>query len=253
MCSQRSLSEPGLQPEAGTFLSRAMSQGNATFGPLWTPTYIDIDCDSTFKNVDPATTPDPDDCVHEELQVYTQVSTTQQVGYLIAEYDVSFEEPVYQPHSSVLPISTGPGVRVTLADQNLYAVGDDIVLTDPSNVLGFNFTLFTGQIYRMVFDLQGSTAPTGATFVSWINASVAFKSAVATSTAITTPFPLIGGTVLYGVVASNSLELYTSLEAAIGGNGSGQLFAKTATTVSGSYNFDVALVRYGVTTLPQIQ
>lgn len=253
LCSQRSVSEPGLQPEAGTFLPRSMSQGNASFGPLWAPSYIDIDCDSAFRNVDPATTADPDDCIHEELQVYTQVNSAQQVGYLFAEYDISFEEPVYQPHSTSIPISTGPGVRVVLTDQATYAVNDDIALLDAQNVLSLATTP-NGTIYRMVFDLQGSTAPTGTTFANLANTIVAARATTTTTTATATQLAFVGGMTLYAVVVGSALQFYTSLDAAVNGSGTGQVFARTLSTVAnGSYQFDCAVIRYGVSTLSTVQ
>lgn len=248
MCSQHSVSEPGLTPEAGTFLPRAMSQGNAAFGPLWAPLFIDIDCDPEYKNVDPATTADIDDCIHEELQVYTQVNAVQQVGYLFAEYDISFKEPVYQPHSTLMPIVTGPGQRI-LAVDGASAVNDDWVLS--TTLFG---QLPIGTIIRAVFDIQGSRAGTGATFANLLLTAVSFRNTVTTTQSVTTALPLVGGATFYLVCQSGSTaNVYTSLTAAINGNGSGEVYINTLTTADGAYNFDAQIVRYGVAQLPVIQ
>jgi hypothetical protein len=253
LASQRSVSEPGLQPESGTFLQRAMSQGNAVFGPLWTEHYIDIDCTNEFQLIDPTTTSDIDDCVHEELQVYTQINSAQQCGYLFAEYDVSFMEPIYQPHSTSLPIATGPGVRVVLSDQvNINAVNDDWALVDNSGTLGLN-NVPNGTIYRCVFDLQGSTSATGATFANQLIVSTNARATTTTFSLANTNIQMIGGFTAYGVVFGTLLTMYTSIEGAINGVGSGQLFHRTAVTVSGAYNFDMALVRQGVATIATVQ
>lgn len=252
LCSNRSVTEPNLQPEAGNFLPKAMSQGNAVFSPLWTPTYIDIDCDADWHLVDPATSVDIDDAIHEELQVYTQVSVAQQVGYLVAEYDVEFKEPIFAPHSTLIPIATGPGVRVTMTDVlAVNNISDDWLLT-PTAGITFG-SVPNGSIYRGVLDLQGSTAATGTTFNNMLNYNVLYRTTTAVQTTSVTGFALVGGTTLYFVVVGNNTEVYTSIEAATNGNGSGQLFFQTATTAIGTYLFDMALIRYGPGQLPAVQ
>jgi hypothetical protein len=245
LCSQHSVSEPGLQPESGTFLQRAMSQGNASFSPLWTPNYIDITTDAQWRLVDPATTVDLDDCILEELQVYTQVNASAQVGYLIAEYDISFKDPIFQPHASQIPFPTGPGVRVSFTDATaVNAIGDDVIWDDPLGALSFA-TTSNGTIFRGVFDLQGSAAGAGTTMNNAFNAGVFYRTNTTTLANSTSSHTMIGGRVIYLVVAGSSVYAYTSLEAAANGSGTGQLFWRTASTGKGTYLLDCTLVRYG--------
>lgn len=253
LASSKSCSEPCLAPEAGSFLQRAMSQGNAVFSPLWMHTYIDIDCDGSWKLVDPTTTGDLDDNIHEELQVFTQVSSAQQCGYLYAEYDVSFQEPIYQPHSTSIPIATGPGQRVIIAETaGVNAPLDDWLVTEPAGLLNLS-TVANGTIYRGVFDLQGTTVATGATAGNLVTTATFSHGTTTTFLATQTNLPLVGGTTLYFVVQGTSMEVYSSMEQAITGIGSGQLFVRTATTVAGAYNFDFALVRVGNNLITTVQ
>jgi hypothetical protein len=251
MCSQRSVTEPGLRPEAGTFLNRAMSQGNAAFSPLWTGSYIDIDTDGEFRLVDPTSSADLDDAIHEELQVYCQTSVSGQVGYLIAEYDISFKEPIFQPHSTSIPISTGPGMRVVLTDAaGINSNLDDWNLVDSFGLLGLG-TIPNGTIYRGVFDLQGSSPPTGGTFANSFAINLETKATTSTVTRTPVPLPLVGGTTLYFLVEATNLKVYSSLEGAIANTD--QIFFRLATTEIGAYGFDMALVRQGKLNLTQIQ
>lgn len=253
LCSQHSVSEPGLQPEAGNFLPRAMSQGNAAFSPLWTPSYIDIACDGSWKLVDPTTTSDIDDTIHEELQVYTQVSVAGQVGYLFAEYDVSFQDPIYTPHSTALPIFTGPGQRVTLASNlAVNALNAAWNLAEVSGTGAF-ISAVPGTIFRAVFDLQGSSASGGTTFAAALFTTTYRHDTVATigNNAIVTP--LNGGLTVYFVTNGANVFVYVSLEAAVNGSGTGQLFHNLPTTTVGAFNFDLAMVRIGTSSLPSIQ
>jgi len=253
MCSQSSCTMPGLQPEGGTFLPRAMSQGNASFGPLWAANYIDITCDGMFRSIDPTTSVDLDDAIMAELQIYTQVNATQQVGYLFAEYDISFKEPVYAQHSLTIPITTGPGLRVTLSEPGVGVVNADFVMNDPSGTLGLA-TSRNGTIWRLVFDLQGSTAPTGATFANLVNVATTSRSTATTFVTHMTDLPFIGGLTLYAVTNGTELALYTSMEGAVAGSGTGQLFYRTVTTITpGAFNFDAQLVRIGTVAIATIQ
>lgn len=253
LTSSHSVSEPVLNPNSGTFLQRAMSQGNATMGPLWMENWIDIDCGDDWKLVDPATTADPDDCIAEELQVFSQTSVSGQVGYLYAEYEIEFCNTMFTPHSTQLPIYTGPGLRCVLTDAAaVNAVGDDVTFIDPSNSLALS-TIPNGSIYRAVLDIAGSTAGTGSTLANYANVTTAFRTNLTTPTTATTALPFVGGLTLFLVVVGSGVYAYTSLEAAINGNGSGELFVRTATTGAGSFAFDVALIRYGVSTLPTTQ
>jgi len=230
-----------------------MSQGNASFGPLWAANYIDITCDGMFRSIDPTTSVDLDDAIMAELQIYTQVNATQQVGYLFAEYDISFKEPVYAQHSLTIPITTGPGLRVTLSEPGVGVVNADFVMNDPSGTLGLA-TSRNGTIWRLVFDLQGSTAPTGATFANLVNVATTSRSTATTFVTHMTDLPFIGGLTLYAVTNGTELALYTSMEGAVAGSGTGQLFYRTVTTITpGSFNFDAQLVRIGTVAIATIQ
>lgn len=253
LCSSHSVSEPCLQPEAGTFLARAMSQGNASMGPLWMENHIDIQTGNSWYMVDPTTTTDPDDAIAEELQVYVQTQTVGQVGYLYVEYEIEFSQLTYQPHSTSIPISTGPGVRVVLNDAAATnAANDDWSLADSAGTLGLA-TLANGSIFRAAFDLQGSSCYTGSTFGAGFRTLTASRSNTLTTTSFTTAQPIVGGSTFYLVVNGTNMQVYTSLEAAVNGNGSGQVFMSSAGTVVGTYNFDCQLIRQGISTISTVQ
>lgn len=253
LCSSHSITEPCLQGESGTFLQRAMSQGNAAIGPLWMENYIDIDCKGNWLMVDPLTNSDLDDCIAEELQVYVQTQIAGQVGYLYAEYEIEFSQLTFQQHSLAIPIYTGPGLRVTLTDSLAVNVAnDDWNLSDPTNTLALASTN-NGSIFRAVFDIQPSIPYTGGTFATGFRIGSIYHSTVSVTSTITNTLPLTGGTTLYLVILGTTLAAYTSLEAAINGNGTGQVFLTNASTAIGSYVFDVALVRIGTALMPTVQ
>lgn len=253
LCSSHSVSLPCLQGESGTFLQRAMAQGNASLGPLWMENYIDIKCGNEFLMVDPGTTPDLDDAIAEELQVYVQSSAIGQVGYLYADYEIEFKDLTYQPHASVIPIPTGPGVRARLVDvAGINAINDDWNLSDVDGTLSAAVT-GNGTIFRAVFDRSGSLTANPATFANQLVVGISGRTNTTTFQTDTSNLVMAGGTTLYLVIAGSRILVYTSLEAAINGNGTGQVFFRTATTSSGNYFFDCAIVRYSAASIATVQ
>jgi len=252
LTSLKSPSMPQLQGESGTFLQRALTQGNAVFAPLWTPTYIDIDCDGEWRLVNPATTSDIDDTVPEELGVFTQVATSGQVGYLWAEYSIDFKGALYQPQSTLIPVPTGPGLRVTLQDvAAINAANDDVLVADVGDVLSIS-TTGGGAIYRFILDYPTMSPGTGATAANMWH--VAVRSVTTTTgsavQATTWAVPAVGGLALYlKCINVGVIQVFTSLEAAVAGSGSGQLFYRTATTTASSFAGDAYLVRIGESNL----
>lgn len=253
LASARSITQPALSGELSNFLPRALTQGNASMMPLWEHGYIDIDCsDREWKKVDPTTTTDIDDNVHEELQVYFSSATALTSGYLIAEYECTFNEPVYQPHSTNIPISFGPGTICAFSENSaINAAADDWNLKCDS---GLDLSSIpSGTILRSVLDLVGSVAPTGATFNNLLNAAV-FSHSTTTAFGVQTVItPLVGGMVFYLVTDSATVKVFSSIENARTGIGSGQLMHRTATTLAGTYRMVVTLVGLDPGTMTSVQ
>jgi hypothetical protein len=228
-----------------------MSQGNACFSPLWQPAFIDIDCPQDgFKLVDPTTTSDLDDCIHEELQVFTSAAVAGQVGYLVAEYDISFQEPIYQPHSTALPLATGPGQRTTIGDNSAPAANDAVQWT-ATGLPAFGI----GHVYRIVIDIGGSSAPAGLTLANmWSTITTAHATTTTFAALSNQNLPVVGGFTVYGVMnPSGLMHLYVSLEAAVTGSGTGQIYYRFASLGTGTYTVDAQTVRIGITSFPSVQ
>ena len=241
LCSQHNCTQPCLSGEAGTFLARAMSQNNAVFTPVWQRAAIEIDCArKEWCLVDPTTNNDLDDNIYEELQVYTQLSSSQQPGFLVAEYVCEFKDPIYQPHSTTIPLATGPGLRATFVDVSAAnSIGDDWTLscTTPLTLSQIN----NGTIYRAVFDLQGSTAASPATFNNQLHANYQYRTALATTTNTSIGVPMVGGLTVYLKVVGSAVQVYATIEDAVAGGT--QMFFRTASTSAGTYLFDLQQVR----------
>lgn len=253
LASAHSVTQPALSGELSNFLPRALTQGNASMGPLWEHGHIDIDCSkSDWRLVDPTTSVDLDDNIHEELQVYYSAATALTAGYLFAEYVCEFSDPVYQPHSLTIPISFGPGTACILSDNNtVNAIADDWNLRFDS---GLSISsIATGTIFRAVLDVVGSAAPAGATLNNLLNSAVFSHSTTTTFGIQTVVCPLVGGQVFYFVVDSATVKVYGTIENARTGIGSGQLVHRTATTDRGTYRMIVTLVGLDPSAMTTIQ
>jgi len=254
LCSGDNINQPALQPEASNFLQRALVSGNGVMGPLWMPLTMEIYTDAIRRFLDPLVNVDINENIFCELQCYTNIGTTAQPGYLWLDYEVELTCPMLTPHTTTIPIASGPGQRAILTDTSTTnAIGNAVSLLETTTT-GLN-NLNSGAIYRCVFDIQGSSAPAGSSFGSmWgydVNSIVSAPTPTFASTS--TGFAVTGGFVFYLVVFSGSFRVYATLEGAVGGSASTQIVYLQATTGSGAYFVDYALVRQSGKNFPNVQ
>lgn len=254
MCSSDNIAEPCLAGESLSFLSRALVTGNGVLAPLWIPAKMQIQTDNVWRHVDPTVSSDINENILAELQVYVQVASAQQVGMLWLEYVCEFRRPMLAPHLTQLPISSGPGTRMVVQDLASYSVGQAIIVQDfgSSGLFGGP----GGSIFRLVIDLQGVSFFAGSNAANaWKTTTVVINTAGSGIVTSSSGVTIIGGMVVYAVLSqgNNYASLYSSIEAAINGGGSGSLVAATSTTGTNRYTVDAQLVRLGVSVISQIQ
>ncbi len=241
MCSTRTVKEPFLDGSATSFLSRALSQGNAVACPLWKETYLEVDCGAEWSVVDALIDADIDDCIQEEVQCYATCDSSITAGILMVHYTVEFKDPLYTYHPTMIPVPQGNGFFCTLQDNSaVNAVTDAIVLASASPaVTGGN-----GSVYRLIFRPTASVLPTGpANWAAYASVQTIIGATTTTSAAVSSTITMTSGTTLYGKLGSGGLALYTSYEHAVAGSVSGLLIYQTATTAAGTLSFIAALVR----------
>lgn len=243
MLSTSTVKEPFIASGTTTFLGRALSQHNAVATPIWKEATIELSGATEWSVVDALIDSDLDDCIAEEVQVYSTCDSTVDAGILIFHYEIEFKDPLYVYHPTVIPVPNGNGAGITAFDDTaVNAINDTIRLTGTSTpLMGGN-----GSIYRFVFQQAKSILPTGPANWSAVAASqvtIGFNS-VGTSSSITN-ITLVAGTTLYGVLSGSFIALYSSYEAAAGGTQNGQLLYQSATTAVGTWAFLVQMVRLG--------
>jgi len=242
MCSTRTVKEPFFDGNSSTFLSRALSQGNALATPLWKEAALEVPCSGEWSVVDALLDSDLDDCIQEEIQCYATSDYTGQAGIFMLHYEVEFKDPLYTYHPTLIPVPIGNGAITTAADNSaVNAVGDAVALTQ---LTGPNWGTQDGSIYRLVFRMEASTRPTGP--ASWgLVADVQDTAALTRTTVGTqqTNIPLNTGSVLYGKLINGSMYLYSDYDTATSGALAGMLNYRVATTAGGVWAFHIHLVR----------
>ncbi len=241
MCSTRTVKEPFLDGGASSFLSRALSQGNAVASPLWKETYLEVDCGPEWSVVDTLIDSDIDDSIQEEVQCYATCDSATTAGILMMHYTIEFKDPLYTYHPTMIPVPQGNGFFATLQDNSaVNATTDAIVLANASPP----FTGGNGSIYRLIFRQAASTLPTGpATWAGYANVQTIVGATTTTTAATSTAISMAPGTTLYGKIGSGGLAVYVSYEHALVGGTGGLLTYQTATTAVGTLHCIAALVR----------
>ncbi len=223
LCVTREILEPCENGSNTAFLGRVMSRGMCSIGPLWRNHSVVIECDQQWRNVDAFVGSDYDDNVMCELQAYTQASSADTAGYLLIDYELEYRKPMYQPHSSSLPISTGVGVSYTLADSSSTPTANNAVQLTNTSITA----LSNGSVFRFVISVDQSTLATGTTAANAWNVGTGVNTNLSTVTTTGTNITISNGQAIYLLVVGSSIYAYASYEQALVGTSSGQLYYRT--------------------------
>jgi len=219
----------------------------AIMGPLWNNHAIEIDCDKDFRLIDPFNTTDVAKHIFGEVQAYTLSSATDTAGYLLIDYELEFKTTMFTPHSLTLPLTSGPGASYTLVDSSTTPTLNNAVQLTNNTIYT---TYGTGTIWKAYINADESTPATGTTLANAWNTCVAFGSSTTATTLQTVTFPIVDGQAIYLVSSqSSNLYAYVSLEAAINGDASGQLYYRTTGSTAASWNVNAYFVRLGLYSL----
>lgn len=245
MTSVKSAKLPFISGSLSSFLSRALSSGNALAVPIWKEASLNCLIDSEWKNVDCLSDGDLDDAISQEVQVYALAGSAVTCGTLILHYVIEFKDPVYTYRSTLVPNPVGNGNIFSWQDDSaVNATTDNVRLSNTA----ISSTPNNGSIYRMVFIQGRSTVPTGpATWAEVAKVPTTLTITTTTNTTNNQNITMATGTVLYGakVNSGNDVILFATLEDAIAGTINGSLLYQTATTAIGTWVFITTLVHLG--------
>lgn len=230
--------EPAENGNGSAFLARSMTRGHAVLAPLWQNCSMDVPIDPKWRLVDAFNASTFAENVAGELQVYTQTAATNDVaGYLLMDYVLEFKETMFTPHSTALPFTTAAataelGTTLASASGAAFVVSSTLAAASAS-----------GTICRLILDVDQSTFGTGANASNLLSTSARYNSTTTTSATSTITIGLTDGIALYGVVVGNSFYIYSSYDAAVNGEGSGQVFVNTTFTTLNTLAYYTYVVR----------
>ncbi len=230
--------EPLEDGNGSAFIARSMTRGHAVLGPLWQNCSMDVPVDTDWRLVDAFNNTTFAQNVAGEVQAYTQTGATNDVaGYLLMDYVVEFRDTMFSPHSSLLPFANAASV-FELGTVPATAAAGAIVITSATSAKVQN-----GSIFKMVFDLDQSTLGTGWTASTAFNTALRVNSTTTSSTGFTTGLTLSDGVTWYGVSVGSSLYVYGTYETAVNGEGSGQIYAQSASSTVSSLAYSLYQIR----------
>ncbi len=237
--------EPCEDGNSSAFLPRVMTKGTAVLGPVWQNHSMTIQMDSQFRKVDAFGAADFNDNIAGEVQAYSQALTTDDLGYLIIDYDLEFKTTLFTPHSTSLPLP-GAGVYANGNVNSTTTIGGGVLLT---TTVGYPSTT-TGVIYRLALDSDNSLFG-NKTAATAFAVATEYANISGVETTYNQNLSLTDGSVLYGVFVNGILILYTSIEAALAGSGSGQVLYRATDAVAATFSlyFTSYIVRLPATEL----
>ncbi len=231
LCVTREILEPCENGSNAAFLGRVMSRGMCSIGPLWRNHSVVVECDGNWRNIDAFVGSDYDDNVMCEMQAYVQASSADTAGYLLIDYEIEYRKPMYQPHSSSLPLTTGVGTSYTLVDSSSTPTANNAVQLNNASLSA----LPNGTIWRFILSIDQSTLATGTTAANAWNVGTTTSTNLTTISTTGSNITLSNGQALYIAVLGTALYAYASYEQALAGTSSGQLFYRTTGSTAGSF------------------
>ncbi len=243
MCINTNIKEPFINGSSTSFLSRALSNGNAIATPVWREAKIDLLPDNEWRPVDVLLDADIDDGISQEVQVYALATSTSVGGILLYHYAIEFMDPIFTFHPTMIPNPYGNGNIISFTDDSAVNATTDAIRLTNSSLSTF---VEAGSIFRLIFMQARSTLPTGP--ATWADAAkIATELSVSTTTnaSVSNIITMVTGTVLYGARLNSGGDflLFGSYDAAQAGLENGQILYQTATTATGTWTFIAEMVR----------
>jgi len=243
------VTEPAENGANANFLPRVMTRGNAVLGPLWQNHSIIIPCDTTYRLIDPFVSPDVASHIFGEVQAYTLSGVTDTAGYLLIDYELELNTTMFAPHSTSIPITSGPGAQFSLVDTTPTPAANAAVAVSNATITA----LANGTIWKCYINADESTVGTGTTLITaWKTTNQYALTTTTVGTADVT-FTIQDGQVIYLVVVGSVLYAYVSLSAAISGDAAGQIFYKTSATSAATWLVNAYVVQLGLAIEMQTQ
>jgi hypothetical protein len=256
---QKSANSPQLNWTDGTFLPYVLSDSMSVIGPQWTNHSIEVVPKTSWLTCDYGMAQDQEAQAAGDLFLFTKSSTSSSTGYLIIDYDISFNTLSMTPRLGVIPTSSALWNPASLAYTFVTsgATGTNAVSNATSGTAFIGGTTITaavfvlGRVYKVFIDATNSTFTTPNTAATWFKvgyggtAAAGATAGTNSTNAVETAIALVDGYTFYAVALSTStVTFFSEFEAAVAGYNAWTFAAATGTTYAGTLCIYYKLVGY---------
>lgn len=223
---------PKVDHSSSNFLSYALSTDAAVLGPQWTNHTVPIiEGIRDWLNTDVLNAEDVTHQADGEVLVYAKGTTNgtaaDSPGYLLIDYDVTFERRMLNPRVQTLPSSLfkwfNSGFRFSSSVNQWDTVTFDLGSTNSYTgvAIGPPPGLQVGDIFQIVLDTS-LKIESGVTFATGMSYVIAYSGNLTTSSFAPATYAVTNGCTLYALCASaagnGSFSVYPSYDAVFAGN-----------------------------------
>lgn len=151
------------QPRSGSFLPYVLSDPYTVIGPQWTNHTAFVQPSGTWKSTDYGVAGDISQYTVGDVFLYNKTATSESVGYVLMDYDVTFKELSVNPRIGLLPAAINQWKQVAIAFNGATTAGSTAGISSGFSTVGIGATTITaptmvaGDIYRFVVDVNNST------------------------------------------------------------------------------------------------
>jgi hypothetical protein len=197
---------PKVDHSSSNFMSYALSTDSALLGPQWTNHSVSIvRGERDWLNTDVLAAEDVQHQADGELLIYTrnttQGSSPDEPGYVLIDYDITFERRMLNPRVQSLPSSLFKFQPSTFHYSGGPVVAGQTVSFDMASTGTYNQLavalprgIAQGDVFQVVFDINNASVGGGVSLATMVS--------VVPTPGTTLPYPIATGTTLYALCGS---------------------------------------------------
>jgi len=256
---QKSTNSPEVNWTDITFLPFVLSDPNTVIGPQWTNHSIMVEPKTSWLITDYGTSQDLTEQSAGDLFLFSKTSSSGSPGYVIMDYDISFQNLSMTPRLGLIPTGAAMWNPASLAYTFVTsgATGTNAVSNATSGTTFIGGTTITaatfvvGRIYKVIIDATNSTFTNPATAATWFKvgfggtAAAGATAGTNSTNAVETAVALVDGYTFYAAALSTAtVTFFSTYEAAVAGYNAWTFAAATGVTYSGTLIVYTKLVGY---------
>jgi hypothetical protein len=231
-----------------SFLPFVLSDPHTVIGPQWTNHTLSIRPKDGFNSTNYGLNTDLNEDTCGSVFLFSKTSSANSPGYIVIDYDITFQELSVNPRAGILPVSRAQWNYLTLGMTAQAVTGASVFYTailgvnpDGSSSLAPTGTA-VGDIFKGIACVTNSTV--SGTNATWTNVTAAnlltLNQGLSGSGAVTTAIPLDDGFTCYLVYTNQGVVAYSTLDNAI--TNTNPLLMGVSATVTFRLCFMISLV-----------